>query len=67
MEQKIIFFAKDSIDYIGGQMKEVIEKACVGGWYVHQVVPTHYEEFKGGCLRIDASMIILHKKSPKTK
>lgn len=67
MEQKVIFFTPESIDNIGSQMKTQIEKHCIDGWYVHQVVPTHYQEYQGGCLRFHSSVIILHKSSEKLK
>lgn len=60
-EQKTIIFTPESIDYIGSQMQKQIEKHCVDGWYVHQVIPTHYQEYQGGCLRLHSSVIILHR------
>lgn len=61
MEQKIIFFAKESNDLIGSQLKDQIEKHCIDGWYVHQILPTHQQEYQGGNLRLEAAIIILNK------
>ena len=63
MEQKVLFFKKDDIDYIGSQLKDLIEKHCVDGWYVHQIQPTHQEEHNRGNLRLHAAVIILHRKT----
>jgi hypothetical protein len=62
MEQKVIFFKKDGIDLIGGQVKAQIEKHCIEGWFVHQIQPTHFQEYGGGILRLEAAIIILQKK-----
>lgn len=62
MEQKVIFFLKEHDDYIGNQLKTLIETHCIDGWYVHQIQPTHQEEYNRGNLRLRAAVIILHRK-----
>jgi hypothetical protein len=59
VETKILTWSYDSIDLIGGQIKDYIESKCIDGWYCHQIQPTHQEEYSRGCLRLRAAVIIL--------
>lgn len=60
-EQKIVLFKMESVDFIGDQLKVLIDKYSIDGWYVHQVVPTHQQEYLSGNLRLQAAIVILQR------
>ncbi len=67
VEQKIIFWKREDIDLIGSQLKEQIEKHCVDGFVVHQIQPTHWTEYCGGCQRLSAAVIVLQREKKSEK
>jgi hypothetical protein len=58
-ETKILTWKYQSIDFIGGQIKEYIESKCVDGWYCHQIQPIVQQEYNEGNLRVISAVIIL--------
>lgn len=47
MQQKVLTWSYDGIDYLGTQLKDYIETKCIDGWYVNQILPMVQQEYGG--------------------
>jgi len=65
MEQKILTWSRDSVDYIGTQLKDYLDQKCTDGWYVHQILPTISDKSFGSRDMMLSCIIILNRRLNK--